>query len=144
MRRSNVGLRRDSEAQMLFGLFKLIEPGQRFAEMIVRGRMTGRELKRTLEQLACLLVPLAQVQHAAERHQGAERGGLQSQRFAEASLRRLVVLELALAQCKVVPELRVIRVIAHGALEVWQRFGEAPLRCQREPQELTQNSCASE
>src|SRR6266545_5239163 len=110
MRRSNVGLRRDSEAQMLFGLFKLIEPGQRFAEMIVRGRMTGRELKRTLEQLACLLVPLAQMQHAAERHQGADRGGLQSQRFAEAALRWLIVLELALAQGQVVAELRIVRI----------------------------------
>src|SRR5690242_498951 len=94
---SNIGLRRDSKAQMLFGLFKLIEPSQRFAEMIVRRRMTRRELERTREQLACLLIPPAQMQHAAEGDQRPDRGRLQSQRFAQASLRRVIVLELALA-----------------------------------------------
>src|SRR4051812_7219324 len=144
MRRSNIGRRRDSKAQMLFGLFKLIEPGQRFAEMIVRGRMAGREIERTLEQLACLLASLAQMQHAAQRHQGADGGGLQSQRLAQALFRRRIVLELALAQCQVVPELLIIRMIARGALEVWQRVGEAPLRRQREAEELTQNRCSGE
>src|SRR5262249_50483821 len=136
--------RRDRATQMLFGLFELIEPGQHFAEMIMCGWMTGRELERALEQLNGLLVSLAQVQHAAERHQRTDRDGLQSQRFAEALFRRLVVLELTLAQCKVIPELRVVRMIAGGTLEVWQRFREAPLRCQRETQELAQNRRAGE
>ncbi len=35
-------------------------------------------------------------------------------------------------------------MIARGALEVWQRFGEAPLRRQRKTEKLTQNRCAGE
>src|SRR6185369_5842467 len=139
MRCSNIGLRRDRKAQLLFGLFNLTKPGQHLAEMIMRSRMAGREVERPPEQLACFLAALAQVQHTPKRHQGADGSGLQRQRLAQALFSRLILLELGLAQCQVVPELCVPREISRRALEMRQRFGEPPLRCQRETEKLTQN-----
>ena len=65
----NVRLCRDGATQMLFGLFKLIKPGQHLAEMIVRSRMTGRQHQRPFQRAPRLLVPLQQMQDPTKRHQ---------------------------------------------------------------------------
>jgi len=54
------------------------------------------------------------------------------------------MLELALAQGQVVPELRIAGVIAGCALELWQCFGEAALGRKRNAKELTQDGGAGE
>jgi len=52
VRCGDVGISSDGEAQLMFGLLKLIKPSQYLARMIVRSRMARRQRERPFQRLA--------------------------------------------------------------------------------------------
>jgi len=134
---------RNRGAKTGFCLDVVSKIAQHIAEDTQRLDMARLKCERLAQHQLGLLGMLQRPQHAAERRQRLDRGGAKLQRFLQALRRRLILLQLALAQCEVLVELGILRLADNGLAQRAERLIEAPLGAQRDTQHLMQDGRAA-